>query len=396
MQFYCGRTIGAEQEARHEINLSFHPTMRIGVVLMNLGGPNREEAVRPFLQNLFQDEDIIKMGGGVFQDTFAKVIAKFRWPNVAEDYKKISACPNGCMGNKHCINRKENTVSECCSPINSLTEAQRRALEKKLKGDISEHDVKVYTCMRYWIPSAQTTMQDMVDDGITHAVMVPLYPQFSWTTTGSGFRDWETQREKTFGDNTPWKEYHVKNYHRNPNYLKALNSRIDQALAQMDDETRSKTHLIFSAHGTPKLEVRSGDPYTTEIKETTEAIMDMRPGDESYWLAFQSKVGPQKWTQPNTADLVEKHLDYGIKNFLMIPVAFVTDHIETLYELTIELKEDLEEEGYEFENLAVTEGINDHPEYITALADEVKKRLPVTGDSVPKSAENEPQMVKSE
>jgi len=102
----------------------------------------------------------------------------------------------------------------------------------------------------------------------------------------------------------------------------------------------------------------------------------MRGGNESYWLAFQSKVGPQKWTQPNTADLVERHLDYGIKNFLMIPVAFVTDHIETLYELTIELKEDLEEEGYEFENLAVTEGINDHPEYITALADEVKKRLP--------------------
>ncbi len=375
--------------------------MRIGVVLMNLGGPNREEAVRPFLKNLFQDEDIIKMGGGVLQNTFAKAIAKFRWPGVAEDYKEISGCPKGCMGNKHCINRKEKTVSDCCSPINSLTEAQRRALEKKLKGDLSEHDVserdvKVYTCMRYWIPSADTTMQDMVDDGITHAVMLPLYPQFSWTTTGSGFRDWETQRKKRFGDEAPWKEYHIKNYHRNPNYLNALNSRIDEALAEMDDETRRKTHLIFSAHGTPKLEVRSGDPYTTEIKETTEAIMAMRGGDESYWLAFQSKVGPQKWTQPNTANLVERHLDYGIKNFLMIPVAFVTDHIETLYELTIELKEDLEEEGYEFENLAVTEGINDHPEYITALADEVKKRLPARETIKYSTEPEEPSFIRSD
>lgn len=370
--------------------------MRIGVVLMNLGGPNREEYVRPFLKNLFQDEDIIKMGGGTLQNTFAKIIAKFRAPSVAEDYREINGCPKGCMGNKHCINRKKKNVSECCSPINSLTEQQRRALEKKLQSDLTEHDVKVYTCMRYWIPFADTTMQDMVDDDITHAVMVPLYPQFSWTTTGSGFRDWETQRKKRLGDTAPWKEFHVKNYHLNQNYLNALNSRIDEAMEQMDEEARSKTHLIFSAHGTPRLEVRSGDPYTTEIKETMEAIMDMRGRDESYWLGYQSKVGPQKWTQPNTAELMERHLQYGIKNFLMIPIAFVTDHIETLYELGIELKEDLEEEGYEFESLEVTEGINDHPEYIMALADEVKKRLPMHNDGNLTTESEEPKMVKSE
>lgn len=350
--------------------------IKLGVVLMNLGGPTGEDYVRPFLYNLFRDEDIIKMGGGRFQDFFAKVISKFRAPNVAEDYEEINGCPKGCTGNKHCPNRKNKVVSTCCSPINSLTELQRRGLEKHLKKTLPENvEAKVYTCMRYFIPFAETTMDDMVEDGVTHAVMVPLYPQFSWTTTGSSFRDWETTRAEKFGKDTPWKEFHVKNYYLNPNYLKAMNSRIDEALDAMDEETRSKTHLIFSAHGTPLLEVKSGDPYTAEIKETMEAIMEMRNYEEPYWLGYQSKVGPQKWTQPNTAELVERHLDYGIKNFLMVPIAFVTDHIETLYELGVELKEDLEEEGYEFENLVVMEGLNDHPSYIQALSDEVIKKV---------------------
>jgi ferrochelatase len=350
--------------------------MRIGVVLMNMGGPTHEGALRPFLKNLFTDEDIIKMGGGMLQKNFAEVIAKFRAPKVGKNYKKINGCSEGCRGNKHCSHFEGKRASNCCSPINSLTEQQRNTLEKRLQDDLPDYDVRVYTCMRYWIPSADTTMQDMVEDEISHTVLVPLYPHFSWTTTGSGFRDWENQRRKRFGDATPWKEFHVKNYHLNPHYLNAVDSRIDQALAKMDEEMRRKTHLIFSAHGTPKLEVRSGDPYTTEIKETTEAIMDMRGRHESYWLAFQSRVGPQKWTQPNTADLVERHVQYGIKNFLLIPIAFVTDHIETLYELGMELQEDLEEKGYEIENLTVTKGINDHPDYIQALAEEVKNRLP--------------------
>jgi len=347
--------------------------MKIGIVLMNLGGPTNRDAVRPFLYNLFKDEDIIKLGGGVFQELLAKTISKFRAPNVAEDYEEINGCPKGCTGNKHCPNRKNGVRSTCCSPINGLSEKQRRALEKHLRNQLPQQDVNVYVAMRYWVPFADNTMDDMTDDGITHAVFVPLYPQFSWTTTGSSFRDWESKRKAKFGDNTPWKEFHVKNYHLNPHYLKALNSRIDEALAEMEEETRNKTHLIFSAHGTPVLEVKSGDPYTIEIKETMEAIMDLRGRKESYWLGFQSKVGPQKWTQPNTAELVKRHLQYGIKNFLMIPIAFVTDHIETLYELGVELVEDVS--GYGLENLTVTRGLNDHPEFIKALGLEVMRKL---------------------
>lgn len=350
--------------------------MNLGVVLMNMGGPTHEAALRPFQKNLFEDEDIIKMGGGALQKNLARVLSKFRAPPIADDYRQINGCPDGCRGNKHCRNRKTGQVSDCCSPINSMTEKQRKSLQKKLQKDLPDHTIKVYTCMRYWIPFASTTMQDMVEDEITHAVLLPLYPHFSWTTTGSSFRDWEEHSHERFGASPPWKEFHVKNYHLNQTYLNALTSRIDEALAEMDEETRRKTHLIFSAHGTPLLEVRSGDPYTAEVKETMEAIMNMRGRKRSYWLGFQSKVGFQKWTQPNTAELVKRQIEYGIKNFLLIPIAFVSDHIETLYELGIELPEDLEEEGYSFDNLAVTRGINDHPKYIEALAGEVKRRLP--------------------
>ena len=350
--------------------------MKLGIVLMNLGGPTHEENVRIFLKNLFQDEDIIKLGGGASQKLFATIISKFRAPSVAEDYKEINGCPKGCTGNKHCLNRQNKEVSTCCSPINGLTESQRRGLEKYFKKILPDVDVRVYTCMRYWLPFADTIMDDMVEDEITHAVMMPLYPQFSWTTTGSSFRDWEDVEKEKFGKKgAPWKQFHVKNYHRNESYLQSINGRIDEALAEMDEETRQKTHFIFSAHGTPLLEVRSGDPYTVEIKETMEAIMERREEKHSYWLGFQSRVGPQKWTQPNTEELVRRHLQYGIKNFLMIPIAFVTDHIETLFELSVELVEDLEEEGYEFESMKVMKGINDHPLYIKALAEETLRVL---------------------
>lgn len=349
--------------------------MRIGIVLMNLGGPTHEDNVSIFLKNLFEDEDIIKMGGGKLQKLFAKVISKRRAPRVAEDYKRINGCPKGCTGNKHCINRQNKEVSECCSPINGLTESQRRGLEKYFKQILPEQDVKVYTCMRYWLPYADTVMDEMVEDGITHTVLMPLYPQFSWTTTGSSFRDWENTLKKKFSDGKPWKEFHIKNYHRNESYISAINSRIDEALAEMDEDTRRKTHLIFSAHGTPMLEVRSGDPYTVEIKETVEAVMASREEKHPYWLSFQSRVGPQKWTQPNTEELVKRHLEYGIKNFLMIPVAFVTDHIETLYELSVELVENMEEEGFEFENYKVMKGLNNHPSFIKTLAEESLNRL---------------------
>lgn len=348
---------------------------RIGVVIMNLGGPTSAESVRTFLYNLFSDTDIIKLGGGTAQNVLAKTISKFRSPKVAEKYRLINeyGCPNGCSGNEHCPNKISGVVSGCCSPINRLTEDQRIALEDKLKELLPGNFVRVYTAMRYWIPFAETTMNEIREDKIDELVLLPLYPHFSWTTVGSSYNDWEKVKNRQIKEQkvVDWVEYHIKSYHLNEKYLSAVNERIDDALAVFDEETRNRTHLIFSAHGTPISEVESGDPYTRQIAETVEAIMNRRRRKEQYWLSFQSRVGPSKWTQPNTEDLVIKLLGYGIKNILMVPIAFVTDHIETLHELSVELKETIEEQNLDYEHLNVMPGLNDHPLFIEAMAEEV-------------------------
>jgi len=349
--------------------------LKVGVVLMNLGGPTSEDSLKTFLYNLFRDEDIIKLGGGFWQDKLAKFISSTRSKKIVKNYQEINYCTKGCTGSKYCHNRQNKVVSTCCSPINGLTEGQRRALEKHLKADMPEHEVKVYTAMRYWLPFADQIMDEVREDGMDHVVLLPLYPHFSWTTSGSSFRDWEDvkKEQKAWKKSFGWQEYIVKDYYLNKDYLNALNDRINETLDRFTPEEQDKVHLVFTAHGTPLAEVRSGDPYTRQINETVEAIMNMRGRDKQYWLGFQSRVGPQKWTQPNTEDLVFRLLKYGIKHLVMVPVAFVTDHIETFMELNIELREDIEEEGLHVERLEVMPGLNDHPLFIKALADEAKQ-----------------------
>lgn len=348
---------------------------RIGVVIMNLGGPTSAASVRTFLYNLFSDTDIIKLGGGSAQNILAKTISKFRAPKVVEKYRLINdhGCPNGCSGSGHCPNKINGIVSDCCSPINRLTEDQRTALEDKLKELIPDNFIRVYTAMRYWIPFAETTMKEVREDKIDELILLPLYPHFSWTTVGSSYNDWEMVKKRQIKEKkiVDWVEYHIKSYHLNEKYLSAVNDRIDEALSVFDEETRNRTHLIFSAHGTPVSEVESGDPYTKQVAETVEAVMNLRGRKEQYWMSFQSRVGPSKWTRPNTEELVIKLLGYGIKNILLVPIAFVTDHIETLHELGVELKETIEEQNLDFEYLNVMPGLNDHPLFIEALAEEV-------------------------
>ncbi len=362
---------------------------------MNLGGPTSEDNIKTFLYNLFRDEDIIKLGGGFFQNVLAKTISSIRSKKIVDNYREINYCTKGCTGSKYCFNRQNKVVSSCCSPINGLTELQRRSLEKYFKKEVPGHEFKVYTCMRYWLPFADQIMDEVREDGMDHVVLMPLYPHFSWTTSGSSFRDWENVRieQKEAGKSADWKEYIVKDYFLNPDFLNAVNDRIDEALERFSEEDRNKVHLVFTAHGTPLAEVESGDPYTQQINDTVEAIMDMRGRDYSYWLGFQSRVGPQKWTQPNTEDLVFRLIRYGIKHLIMVPVAFVTDHIETAMELDIELREDIEEEKLHIEQLEVTKGLNDHPLFIKTLADETLKVLGHVIDEKAKeiNSESEPE-----
>jgi protoporphyrin/coproporphyrin ferrochelatase len=174
----------------------------------------------------------------------------------------------------------------------------------------------------------------------------------------------------------------IGQYHLNPHYISAINKRIDERLAEdFTGDERQKVHLVFTAHGTPLSEVQKGDPYTVQIKETVDAVMKLRNYRETHWLGFQSRVGPSKWTQPNTENLVLRLLDYGIKHMILIPVAFVTDHIETLHELDIELREVIEEQNKQVGKLVISRGLNDHPDFLAALEDEISRKIGhITGD----------------
>ncbi len=358
---------------------------KIGVVLMNLGGPTSEPAVRSFLENLFGDRDIINLGGGGFQKRLAKIIAKYRYKGVADKYREINGCPNGCRGSKYCPNRQNKVASDCCSPINPLTELQRRSLEKQLKKSWPDHSVKVYTAMRYWVPFDYDIFDEVLEDGIEHLVLLPLYPHFSFTTTGSSYRNWENIRNKRIsqGKAPGWQEYMIGQYHLNPKYLSALNQRIDERLQEdFTEDERRKVHLVFTAHGTPLSEVEKGDPYTRHIEETVEAVMKIRNHRETHWLGYQSRVGPSKWTQPNTEDLVFRLIEYGIKHMILVPVAFVTDHIETAHELDIELREEIDNRNKQVDKLVISRGLNDHPDFMAALEDEISLKIGhIVGDT---------------
>ena len=346
---------------------------QIGVVLLNLGGPNNEDAVQPFLYNLFMDEDIIKIPiKGALKKGLIKFITSKRAKSVSEKYKEINSCPEGCLGPKTCSNRVNGVISDCCSSTNPLTERQRRTLEKRLNESGSNITYKVVTAMRYWHPNTDDALDELEKMELDELILLPLYPQFSYSTTASSYNEF-TRRLRARNLEDKWKVHHINKYHLNDHYIKSLSQRIDEGLHKFPEEVRDQVHLLFSAHGTPVSFKAAGDPYSYEIKETMEAVMKYRNKDLPYWLSFQSRVGPIKWLEPNTEDFVQVLRGYGLKHLLVVPIAFVNDHIETLHEIGIEFLEVAEEVG--IEHFYHTEGLNDMPAFIDCLEELVRTRV---------------------
>lgn len=348
---------------------------RVAVVLMNLGGPNNEAAVQPFLYNLFMDDDIFKIPlKGKVRSGLMKWVTTSRAKKVSEKYKEINACPQGCLGPKNCSNRINQVVSDCCSSTNPITEWQRRSLEKMLKKRNPDLDISVHTAMRYWNPGTDFTLDELSNLEVDEVILLPLYPQFSYTTTASSFNEW-TRRMDARNLNDKWITHRVINYHLHPLYLQAINKRIDEGLKKFEDINKKDVHLLFSAHGTPISFRDEGDPYSLQIRETMEAVMEHRSKDLPYWLSYQSRVGPVKWLEPNTEAFLKVLRGYGIKHILVIPIAFVSDHIETLHEIGIEFLEVAEELG--IEEFYHTEGLNDMPMFIECLSELVEDKIKI-------------------
>ncbi len=315
---------------------------KTAVVLLNLGGPTSIETIEPFLYNLFRDPDIFKIPIG--QQFFAKIISKRRAPKVAEDYKLI--------GGK--------------SPINEWTEKQRAMLEEELQKE--ERDISVMIAMRYWKPLTEDTIACITEGRYERIILLPLYPHNSITTMGSSFNEWNRHYK---GDSS--KVYYIKEYPAQTSYIEALNERIDRTLNRFPEDIRKDVTLVFSAHGTPVSLVKKGDPYNHQIKQTMEAVMKARDFSHEYHICYQSKVGPVKWLEPATDDMIKELKEKGKDHLLIIPISFVSDHIETLFELDIEYREVADHVG--IKNYIVMEGLNDSPIFIRALKELVLDKI---------------------
>ncbi|HOJ02442.1 MAG TPA: ferrochelatase [Bacteroidota bacterium] len=323
----------------------------LGVILLNMGGPTSLDAVRPFLENLFLDKEIISFGPMEFaRKPLARFIAKKRAEIVKENYAMI--------GGK--------------SPIAELSRQQADALQDRLRAYYAGIvRVRVEVGFSYWHPFIAEAVQRLDEDGFREVFLMPLYPHYSKTTTGSCFKTWRgiqrTRGERRF------RVQSVKSYHAHPDYLAAINQRIDEGLRRFPAEHRGGVTLLFSAHGTPVKLVEQGDPYSKQIRATVEEVMRLRTDALPYHLSFQSKVGPAKWLEPDTVKKTEELARRGVRDMLVVPVAFVTDHIETLHELNIELRHTAEQCG--MRQFEVMPALNDSALYIDALARQIIERM---------------------
>jgi protoporphyrin/coproporphyrin ferrochelatase len=314
---------------------------KIAVVLFQLGGPDSQAAVEPFLYNLFCDPDIINFPGAFLaRKLIAKLISTTRSKVVGQHYMEIGGA----------------------SPIRRLTEQQARALQVALKPHISARSI---VAMRYWHPNTAEAITALDSEPCDELVLLPLYPHYSFATTRSSLNEWNRQYKPT----TPVKI--IDHFYDHPDYIAAIVERINTVLAEI--KRPDEIHLVFSAHGLPLALVEKGDPYPKQIEETVQMVRELGAWPNPHVLCYQSRVGPQKWLKPSLTTTIEKMAHSGIKRMLVIPISFLTEHIETLHEINVEARE-------EAESLGVTEfrmmpALNDSPLLIRALADLVLRSV---------------------
>ena len=284
---------------------------KVAIVLFNLGGPDRPEAIRPFLLNLFSDPAILRVPFFV-RPLLARIITRSRLAPATENYR--------LLGGK--------------SPLLEMTEAQARAIETALP----ELEAKCFIAMRYWHPFSLETARAVKAWGPDEVVLLPLYPQYSSTTTGSSLTAWRTAAARS-GLVTPTAALCC--YPTDPAFiaatLAAVQAAYDKARAALDPAVPLR--VLFSAHGLPEKIVRSGDPYQYQIEQTVAAIVGAwRRNDLDWKICYQSRATPVKWIDPST-DVEIARAGEDKTAVLVVPIAFVSEHSETLVELDIEYKE---------------------------------------------------------
>ncbi len=316
--------------------------MKKAVILFNLGGPDKLSSVEPFLFNLFNDPAIISIPT-IFRYPLAKFISKKRTPIAKNIYREI--------GNK--------------SPILELTQDQAKVLEKKLS---EKGNYKCFVVMRCWHPRAIDVISEVKKYNPNEIILLPLYPQFSASTSGSSINEWKDLCRK--------QKYQVKTkticcYPTEANFIE---SHVQLIKATLKEINNSNFKLIFSAHGLPENKIKKGDPYQWHVEKTVEEIM-LKLSNENidHVISYQSRVGPLKWIGPSTESEIIKYSKEK-KGIVIVPVAFVSEHSETLVELDIEYKKLADDNGCSFYKRVPALGVETN--FINGLAKLVLKDVP--------------------
>lgn len=294
---------------------------RVGVLLLNLGGPEQLDDVRPFLYNLFSDPEILRLPIKNLQKAFAWFISTMRAKQSQENYRRIGGG----------------------SPLRRITEAQAQALQQNLQAKGQE--AEIYIGMRYWHPFTDEAIAQIKRDRIDELIILPLYPQFSISTSGSSFR----LLEKLWKDDPDLKHIQysvIPSWYNHPGYIAAMADLLRQELDKL--ENPDEVTVFFSAHGVPKSYVEeAGDPYQKEIEGSVRLIMEKLGRPNPSILAYQSRVGPKEWLQPYTDEVIVELAERGVKRMVVVPISFISEHIETLQEIDMEYRELALEAGIE-------------------------------------------------
>jgi len=312
---------------------------KTALLLLQMGGPDSIAAVEPFLMNLFTDRDIIKIGPAFLQPFIARRIVKKRAPKVAEHYREI--------GGK--------------SPIRELTDAQGQGLQALL-GD----DYRYFVAMRYSRPSTLEALAAIKNAGIKRVVAVSLYPHYSKATTGSSVNELNRVLKQA---GQRFEVSYIDRFYDHPTYIKALTEKVREGLAQFPDPAQAQ--ILFSAHSLPQSFIDEGDPYLEHIQTTVRLVMAELGDASPHHLCFQSKASPVKWLEPSTEATLKRLAGEGKKEILMVPLSFVSDHIETLHEIDIEYAEVAR--GLGIERFVRSPSLNSSPLFLECLADLVRR-----------------------
>lgn len=332
----------------------------VGVVLFNMGGPETLAQVRPFLTRLFSDREIIRLPAGpVFQPLFARLLAWGRSPAVRRNYASIGGG----------------------SPQLRHTLAQASALEARLNCSGAAAGAGrprangryvVRVAMRYSQPDAPSALEQVVEAGAGRIVTLTLYPQYSRATTGS-FKaafDRELARPRWRGR---FRVTSIDAYPEEPLYLEAVAETVRRGIAQFSPGRRDGVAILFSAHGLPQRFVEAGDPYVQQTAETIAGVLERLQLPNRHAVGYQSRTGPVRWTGPGTEEVLRALAAEGVRDVLVVPVSFVSDHIETLYEVDQLFRETARACG--IDGYRRSEALNDHPVFVEALARLVERHL---------------------